>query len=285
MPFFWGELMRDHGAIAGNRFKDSVVRLTNRLRFSYPGYSEILTGTANDAVIRSNAKVQNPRATVLDFLRQDLALPKERVALIGSWDVFAWIGTREAGNVAINAGFVAYDDPDPAIRALSAQQFETPTPWNNVRHDFYTFRFALAHLQRHRPVVFHLALGETDDWAHDKRYDRVLEALYRSDAYLRELWTWLQSQDDYRGRTTLLFATDHGRGDFPANWNSHNAHLEGASYVWLAAAGAGVTARGELLDHPELGNNQVATTLAWVLGRDYRSAVPEAGPVLEVFFK
>lgn len=285
MPFFWGELMRDHGAIAGNRFAGSVVRLSNRIRSSYPGYSELLTGAANDGVIRNNTKIQNPRATVLDFLRAELALPAERVALVGSWDVFAWIATHRAGNVAINAGFTAYEHPDPAIRALSAQQFETPTPWNNVRHDYYTFRFALAHLERHRPVVFHLALGETDDWAHDKRYDRVIEALHRSDAYLRALWNWLYSQDDYRGRTTLLFATDHGRGDFSANWHAHNAHLDGAAYVWLAAAGAGVTARGELRDHAELSNNQVAATLAWTLGRDYRAAAPEAGAVLEVFFQ
>ena len=36
--------------------------------------------------------------------------------------------------------------------------------------------------------------GETDDWAHDGRYDRVLEAYARSDRYLAQLWTWLESQ-------------------------------------------------------------------------------------------
>lgn len=284
MPFFWNVLMRDHGAIAGNRFNGSVVKLTNRIRSSYPGYSEILTGAANDEVIRNNSKIQNPRATVLDFLRAERDLPRERVALFGSWDVFAWIASREAGGVTTNAGFKAYEHPDALIRHLSAMQFETPTPWNNVRHDHYTFRFAMAHLEMHRPVVLHLALGETDDWAHDRRYDRVLEALHRSDAYLRELWTWLQSQDDYRGKTTILFATDHGRGDFSANWMHHNGNLEGAAFVWLAAAGAGVKPRGEITPPAPLGNNQVAATLAWTLGHDYRASFPAAGPVLDIFF-
>ena len=82
------------------------------------------------------------------------------------------------------------------MRRDSALQFETPTPWDSVRHDVYTFRFAMDHLARHRPRVLYLALGETDDWAHDGRYDRVLETYARTDQYLRELWEWLQAQPD-----------------------------------------------------------------------------------------
>ena len=54
MPFFWKTLMAGHGSIAGNRALGSVVQLTNTHRFSYPGYSEILTGEAHDDVINSN---------------------------------------------------------------------------------------------------------------------------------------------------------------------------------------------------------------------------------------
>src|SRR5215211_3158039 len=53
MPFFWRELMVRHGSIAGNTALNSAVTLTNTHRFSYPGYSEILTGEAHDAVIKS----------------------------------------------------------------------------------------------------------------------------------------------------------------------------------------------------------------------------------------
>lgn len=285
MPFFWGVLMKEHGAIVGNRFNGSVMKLTNRHRFSYPGYSEMLTGQANDAVIKSNDKIQNPTPTVLDFLRDELKLPRERVAAFASWDVFNWIVTSRAGSLVANSGFQAYEHPDPEIRKLSDLQFHTPTPWNSVRHDIYTFRFAMAHLKTHRPPVLYLALGETDDWAHDKRYDRVLEALHRNDAYFRELWEWLEAQEDYRGKTTLLFATDHGRGDYSLNWMHHNDKLEGAAYVWLAAAGAGVKPRGELKTTGELGQNQVAATLARALDRDYRTAQPGAGPAVQLFFQ
>ena len=39
----------------------------------------------------------------------------------------------------------------------------------------------MAHLRRAQPRVLYLALGETDDWAHDGRYDRVLETYARTD--------------------------------------------------------------------------------------------------------
>src|SRR4029453_5548006 len=42
MPFFWGTLMRVHGSIAGNRGRDSRFGVTNRHKFSYPGYPQIL---------------------------------------------------------------------------------------------------------------------------------------------------------------------------------------------------------------------------------------------------
>ena len=92
----------------------------------------------------------------------------------------------------------------------------------------YKFRFAMDHLRRARPRVVYLALGETDDWAHDGRYDRVLETYARTDGYLRELWTWLQADPEYRGRTHILITTDHGRGHTAKDWRDHGAKVEGA---------------------------------------------------------
>ena len=96
-----------------------------------------------------------------------------------------------------------------------------------------------------RPRVLYLALGETDDWAHDGRYDRVLEAYARSDAYLAQLWNWLQSQPEYKGRTHILITTDHGRGRTVNDWRDHGAKIEGAQDVWMAFASPAMARRGE----------------------------------------
>lgn len=285
LPFLWGTLLQKHGAIIGDRFHGSVMKLSNRHRFSYPGYSEILTGRANDREITSNDKVFNPRATVLEWLKGELRLRPNEVGAFACWDVMDYIVMQEPDAFPANSGYEAYASADPAIATLSRQQFETPTPWNSVRHDFYTFRFAMDFLKTHRPRVLYLSLGETDDWSHDNRYDRVIEALHRSDGYFRELWEWVQSQDDYRDQTTVLIGTDHGRGDDPLNWQHHNDKLEGAAHVWLAAAGHGVVKRGNLTPTPEYSQNQIAATLLHALGLSSSRYSPEAGPAIELFFE
>src|SRR5215510_1098344 len=147
MPFFWGTLMRQYGSIAGNRNLGSTVMTTNKMWFSYPGYSEILTGQAHDDVIKSNDKKRNPYTSALEFLKLKLKLDAKQVAAFASWDVMDFIAEHEAGSITSNAGYEPYDHPDPEIKLLSRLQSEAPTPWDNVRHDYYTFRFAMAHLK------------------------------------------------------------------------------------------------------------------------------------------
>jgi len=281
MPFFWGTLMRDHGSIAGDRSRGSRVMLANRHRFSYPGYAEILTGTPRDREIDSNAPRRNPYPTVLEFLRRALGLDRHGVAAFASWEIFRWIVEHDEGALTLNAGYEAFDHADADVHRLSAAQFETRTPWDSVRHDMYTFRLAMAHLASARPRVLYLALGETDDWAHDRRYDRTLQALEQTDTYLRELWAWLQNDAGYRDRTAILVTVDHGRGRTAADWHKHGDDVEGAQETWLAAIGPDWPRRGVWTNAQDVSASQVAATLARALGVDYRSAAPEAGPPVE----
>jgi hypothetical protein len=276
MPFFWRELMARHGSIAGNLALKSPVTLTNTHWFSYPGYSEILTGEAHDDVIKSNDAVQNPYRTVLEELKERLSLPKTAVATFGSWEVFNEISEHTPGSITINAGYERLDTSDPAAIELSRMQFQTPTAWDSARYDAYTFYLAMSHLRAARPRVLYLALDETDDWAHDRRYDRVLDALSRTDGYLKELWTWLQSQPEYQ-RTHILITTDHGRGRTTKDWNSHGAKVDGAQETWMAFISPAMTRRGEWRDHAPLHTNQAAATVASWLGVDWTAGRPGVG--------
>jgi len=278
MPFFWGTLMRQHGSIAGDRTRGSAVTLMNRHWFSYPGYAEMLLGRAHDDEIKSNHPLRNPHRTVLEFLQSQGGLAATGVAVFASWDVFNAIAEQREGALTVNAGFEAYNAASADVERESRRQFETSTPWDSVRHDAYTFRFAMDHLARHRPRVLYLAFGETDDWAHDGRYDRVLEAYTRTDGYLRELWTWLQSQPDYQGRTSLLITTDHGRGGGATDWRDHGSRIAGAGDTWMAFVSPEMPQRGSWGRHPALHNSQVAATLIEWLGYEWRSFDPEASP-------
>ena len=280
MPFFWGELMKQHGSIAGNRALKSVVTLTNTHRFSYPGYSEILTGEAHDDVIKSNDRVQNPYRTVLEELRDRLSLPAGGVAAFASWEVFNEIAEQKPGSLAINAGYEAFESSDRGATELSRMQFQTPPPWESARYDAYTFNFAMNYLRTARPRVLYLAFDETDDWAHSGRYDRLLDALARTDGYLKELWTWLQSQPDYR-RTHILITTDHGRGRTTDDWRTHGAKVEGAQDTWMAFISPAFKQRGEWHDHAPLHTNQAAATMAGWMGVDWTAARAGVGSAIK----
>ena len=186
----------------------------------------------------------------------------------------------------INAGFEAYQSSDPEVRRISAAQFETPTPWDTVRHDYYTFQLAMAHLKKYHPRVLHIGFGETDDWAHNKRYDLMIKALRRNDDYFKELWKFLESDKQYKGKTTIIITTDHGRGETAENWSDHGEDVPEARSIWMAFISPDTNLRGEWKDSKTLYQNQVAATLCKYLGFDYSEQNPNAGkPINEVLPK
>jgi len=280
MPFFWKTLLSTHGSIAGNRSLGSVVRLTNRHRFSYPGYAEILLGEAHDDAIKSNDPIRNPYPTVLEQVRERLSLPAGRVATFASWATFSAIAEHVAGSTVVNAGQQPIPGTGAAIEQLNALQIDAAPPWEHVRFDVFTFRAAMAHLASTRPRLLYLSFDETDDWAHDGRYDRVLDAYARTDAYLKELWEWLERQPDYRGRTHLLITTDHGRGHTAKDWRDHGEKVIGAEDVWIACVSPASSRRGEWRNHPPVFTNQIAATLAKWLGVNWKQLRPNAGAPL-----
>lgn len=287
MPFFWGTLMKDHGSIAGNRSLNSAVMTTNKMWFSYPGYSEILTGQAHDDVINSNDRNRNPNTSVLEFLKRKLKLNKNQVALFGSWDVFNWIGEHEEGAVTINSGHEPYELAATAeLKALSKLQNEKLSPWDSVRFDYFTVRFALEHLKKYQPRVMHIALGETDDWAHGGDYAHVLNSFSQNDQQIKELWEFLQSSPKYKSKTSILFTTDHGRGKSIKDWTDHGEKVPEAQNIWMAFVSPDSQLRGEWKNAETIYQNQAAATLCRWLNLDYSENNPQAGkPVARLFSK
>lgn len=270
LPFFWSEIAQK-GVILGNRDAGSTMKLSNSIRVSYPGYSEILTGRAQDDVVNGNDPIQNPTETILEFLRRKWNLPREKVALIGSWQTFLFIGEHTPGAVFINAGFRKIDAGQHSSRTseLSEMQFDLLTPWASVRHDYITFELAREYLRAHQPRVMHIALGETDDWAHDRRYDLALKTASYFDRCLAEIWKFVQSNRAYRGRTTLIVTTDHGRGGTLADWHSHGAKVAGAEFIWAAFLGPDTPAAGEVKKSETYYQRDIAPTMLELAGIDF----------------
>lgn len=277
MPFFWSEIA-ENGQLHGNRMLGSNVNVSNTRLFSYPGYNEILTGFADDS-IDSNDKKPNRNVTVLEWIN-NLSDFKGKVAAFGSWDVFPFIINEERSRVPVNAGFEdARGEVSEKEAWLNEIQSQTPSPWTTVRLDVFTHHYAIEYIKRQRPRVVYIAYGETDDFAHDGQYDQYLNAAHRTDAFISELWNLVQADDYYRNRTAFVITTDHGRGE-KDRWVGHGADWIGSENIWVALLGPGIEGLGEMKGGIQLFQNQVASTVAQLLGLRYENRVPVGESIL-----
>jgi hypothetical protein len=278
MPFVWMTLAAQ-GQIYGDRDEHSDAAVTNGLNFSYPGYSEALCGLA-DARINSNDKVLNPNETVLEWLN-NRPLFSGRIAAFAAWDVFPFIFNAPRAHFPVNAGYEPFRllSGTPDIRLLNQLKADQPRLWNDEPFDAVPFYTALAYLKARRPKVLFISLGETDDWAHGGRYDLYLGAAHRADGYLKALWETISSMPEYRGRTTLIFGTDHGRGS-GTEWTHHGEKLPESKYVFMMFIGPDTPSLGNRANAGTVKQSQIAGTIAALLGEDFKRAVPESGPPL-----
>lgn len=283
MPFFWNTLVKE-GQLYGNRKLGNKVDCANQMWFSYPGYSEILTGSADDENITSNSKINNPNITFLEYLNQKKAF-KNKVAAFGSWDVFPYIINEERSGFYVNAGFrKAKGDISDREAFLNKIQDEIRGPWGGVRLDVFTHHYAMEELRKNKPKVLYISYGETDDFAHDGVYDEYLKSAKQTDTYIGEMWEFIQSHEQYKNKTTMLITTDHGRGTQPkSTWKHHGREIKGAVQIWFAIIGPDTPALGEMKTQMQLYQNQVAATAVSVLGENYDQ--PMAGKAIAVAIK
>jgi hypothetical protein len=278
MPFFWKTLV-PAGMVLGNQALGSKVTVRNPMWFSYPGYSEILTGQPQPDV-QSNDIVRYPHQTVLDYVYRALELKPTGVAQIGGWDGFKMAASQSDGTFFMNGAYdsVPAELSTPEMDYLVGLRKQVMELWEEGSNDALTFRIALAYLKRHEPRVLWLGFGQSDDWSHARRYDRLLDYLHLADSFIGELWGTLQSMDRYRDRTTLIITTDHGRGRTPKDWVDHDTGIEGSQDIWIAIIGPDTPALGEVSHHADITQSDIAATMLQYLELDYRKFNPDAGP-------
>jgi bisphosphoglycerate-independent phosphoglycerate mutase (AlkP superfamily) len=130
------------------------------------------------------------------------------------------------------------------------------------------------------PRVLFVGYGETDNWAHQGRYDLVLKSAHGFDHFVQQLWETMQAMPEYRGQTTFILTTDHGRGSGPVEWKEHGVDEKGSENIWIAMIGPDTPAHGERHEISPVTQSQIAATVAALLGKDYRHDVPAAAKPL-----
>ncbi len=257
------------GALIGNRDANSCARVANDFWFSYPGYAEMLAGRPNPRV-RYNAAVPNDDVTVLERLAR-------RPEFQGQVSVFAeWETMRAILNEERN-GLPVFTPPD----------IEAP-------HDPQIIPAARAALAD-PPRVLYVALGDTDNRAHEGEYEGYLAAASDADNFLREIWEAYQTNPRTAGRTTMIVTADHGRGRAEDDrWTGHGSgrwrgmvvpglRHAGSDAIFIAARGPNVINADAYTMENCATLGQVAGTILAALGLLGEEGQPDMASPLQVF--
>lgn len=281
MPFVWSTLI-PQGEMFGDRDLGSDASVTNGFNFSYPGYSETLTGHG-DPRISSNDNIPNPNITVLEWLNKQPGFEHQGAAF-GAWAVINGIVNKQRCGFPVNAGYDPFplQPMTPQLAAANTIKAYSPHVWDDEPFDAPTFVTAMQYIEAKHPRVLFVSLGETDDWAHMGNYGEYLLSAHRVDQYLQQFWTKLQSMAQYRNNTTLIFTTDHGRGSDADGWKSHGQKLPDSKYMFIGLIGPGIAPTGLQAHVPAVTQSQIAATMAALLGKDWNAAEPRAGKPLPV---
>jgi hypothetical protein len=276
-PFLWGTVAAG-GQIFGNQTKGSVAQVTNPFSFSYPGYSEILTGFP-DPRIDSNEFGRNPNSTLFEWLNGQPAF-NGKVQVFGTWETFKDIFNQPRSHLPIHVGWTPpYPNPADAHERLLDELYSTTTKLDDEDvYDSFLQISLLDFLKTDHPRLLFVGYGETDNWAHSGRYDLVLESAHGFDQFVQQLWNTMQSIPEYKDQTTFVLTTDHGRGSGPEEWKEHGVDQKGSENIWMAVIGPDTRPLGERTTVPRVTQSQIAATIGELLGVDYRVAVPRSAP-------
>lgn len=286
MPFFWTTIAKD-GQLYGNRAFKNNVNTANPHWFSYPGYSEMITGFG-DEKINSNEFPPNPHVTVWEFFQNQPAF-KNKIAVFGAWNAFDRIVNEERSGIPVISAFdpVGGANPTPNEQLINQLQKDVFKPWGKGEClDVFTHYAAMETLKKRKPRLLQISYGETDEWAHAGMYENYIDAAHQVDQWVADIWNYVQSDSQYKNKTAIIITTDHGRGDkVKDEWRHHGSEIVGANEIWIAVLAPGIKGTGEVKTPMELQQQQIAQTIAKFLGQEYKAAHPIAPALLQVWEK
>ncbi|MBO9682765.1 MAG: sulfatase-like hydrolase/transferase [Flavisolibacter sp.] len=283
-PFLWSTVATQ-GQLYGNRLLGNKVDNANPYWFSYPGYSEMMTGYA-DTAINSNDFPSNPNINVLEFLNRQSKF-KGRVAAFGTWAAFDRILNEGRSGFPVVSAFdkSGGNHPTAQQQLINAMLADSYKPWQEDEcQDVFTHFAAIEELKISKPKVLYIAYGETDEWAHSGQYRSYLNAAHQVDAWIKQIWEYVQSQPQYKNKTALFITTDHGRGDaIKKEWTSHGNSIKDAYEIWFAVVAPNIPAKGEMKSQMQLYQKQFTQTISKLLGYVFKANQPVAKEIEAVF--
>ncbi|MFT3846689.1 MAG: hypothetical protein QM725_16640 [Lacibacter sp.] len=277
LPFFWNVIAKK-GQLYGNRNYGSNVNAKNIYKISYPGYDEILSGYTG-LHFTANKPVDNPNMNLPEYLNNYSAAYYGKVAAFASWNIIPYIFNRQRNGLTVNGGYSNLPADTGSVNMILNKVQDVITQKAPTRYDLLTYLSAKEYIRANHPKVVFLGFGETDESAHQGRYDAYLHNASMFDKLLGELYYYTQSDPFYKNNTIFLITTDHGRGNKSSTWDTHGFLKKGSGETWLALIGDGIEPTGELQKNLQIYSNQLASTIAVLLGEQFETPHSKGKPV------
>lgn len=279
-PFIW-KTIASKGVLIGNRLKGSKMKVTNPMRFSYPGYSEMFSGYGNPKV-NSNDFPDNPNLTIFDLLSNDEQF-KGKIVAAATWDAFPRIINTNRNGVPV---YINFKDNNGIVSNTNTifERWHTSIPPSNafITDDSLTYHFAKEYIVKNRPRFAFIGFDQTDHFGHEGQYDAYLHSANQLDSYIEDLWNFIQTDPHYKDKTTLIVTCDHGRGHAAANmWRHHGQIILSSDKIWMAAIGPGIKPLG-VLKKGKFYQKQIGPTIAALFGKTFYTGKKIGKPVKEI---
>jgi len=276
MPFLWN-IVAQQGQLYGNRLYENKVDVANFYKISYPGYNEMFTGYP-DPVFIPNIPVYNRNTNIFEYLNAKKEYAG-KVAVFSSWNIFSAILNKHRTHLPVNSGYENLPDDSSYNNEMINVSQDLIVHKKNTRYDLLTYLSAREYIEHNQPKVVLIGFGETDEYAHGKRYDLYLQQAANVDKMIAELWYYVQTNPFYRNKTTFIITTDHGRGKNPTAWYKHGILTKGSGEAWFAVIGPGISGKGEIKSGQQNYQKQMASTIASLLGEQFDSGKNNADPI------
>jgi hypothetical protein len=198
-------------------FKNNGVTNTNS------GHAAITTGTYQN--VKNDGSELPKQPSIFQYFLKETKKSKEK----------AWIvASKGKLNVLSNASAKGWNN------AYMPSDFCGPMG-NGVDYvaDIFTWKKVEDVLNTHRPNLMLINLLEVDTRGHGGQWDNYLQAIKNTDEYALKLWNYIQSDEHYKGKTTLIITNDHGRhlDGHRTGYKEHGDGCSGCRDIYMVVLG------------------------------------------------